>query len=653
MFEAIGEISQSLGETAKSAMSAMPSMSTEMFTSAIPQAQPRGLQNFIKEIRDSKSKEEERSRVDKELGNIRQKFAQSSNLTPYHKKKYIWKMCYIYMLGYEVDFGHLEFISLLSASKYQEKSVGYMAVALFLKPGDELMTLVVNSIRNDIIGKLNFGQTLALSAVSNIGGTDLAEALSADVQKLILLPLEPASANLFNQTQGNPNAPKVDVEVEIRDRSSVSKKAALCLLRLYRTNPDCLTVSEWTDKIGRLLQDRDFGIITSVMSFVLGLTALAENTSTMAEIIPSVLNILTRLTINKACSEHYLYYRTPSPWLQVKCLKFLQYFEIPDKANNDSLTEILLHILNNTEVSDSINKTNADYAVLFETITLIINYGSDAGERLRIPAFTFLGKFLSTHEPNVRYIGLDIMNYILKHEGPEGVKCYKDNVLESLKDTDVSVRKRALENIFSLTDEENAHEVIDELLLILTTSDSAIKEDFIVKIAILTEKYYNQDLKWYIDVMIKMLLIAGDQVAEAIWHRVVLIVTNHSEIHEYAAEKLFDCVKSKWSHDIVIALAAYLLGEIGVNICEKPEMSGYEQFAGLHQHFHLATVKTQTILLTSYVKLMNLYPDCVSVILEVFAKHSTSLHLELQQRACEYSKMPNIDPEIMEQVKAL
>lgn len=45
-------------------------------------------------------------------------------------------MCYIYMLGYEVDFGHLECISLLGSSKFQEKAVGYMAIALLLKPGE-------------------------------------------------------------------------------------------------------------------------------------------------------------------------------------------------------------------------------------------------------------------------------------------------------------------------------------------------------------------------------------------------------------------------------------------------------------------------------------------------------------------------------------
>lgn len=44
-------------------------------------------------------------------------------LTPYEKKKYVWKMLYIYMLGYDVDFGHMETVALISAPKYAEKQV--------------------------------------------------------------------------------------------------------------------------------------------------------------------------------------------------------------------------------------------------------------------------------------------------------------------------------------------------------------------------------------------------------------------------------------------------------------------------------------------------------------------------------------------------
>ena len=109
-------------------------------------SQPRGLQNFISEIKACQNKDDERARVDKELANIRQKFAASSSLNSYQKKKYVWKMCYIYMLGYDIVFGHIELISLLSSSKFQEKSVGYMGVALLLKPG--MIHVILQSIFN-------------------------------------------------------------------------------------------------------------------------------------------------------------------------------------------------------------------------------------------------------------------------------------------------------------------------------------------------------------------------------------------------------------------------------------------------------------------------------------------------------------------------
>lgn len=41
-------------------------------------------------------------------------------------------MLYIYMLGYDVDFGHMEAVSLISAPKYPEKQVFYSRPLTFL-----------------------------------------------------------------------------------------------------------------------------------------------------------------------------------------------------------------------------------------------------------------------------------------------------------------------------------------------------------------------------------------------------------------------------------------------------------------------------------------------------------------------------------------
>lgn len=459
--------------------------------------QPRGLQNFISDIRNAPTKEEERIRVDQELANIRLKFTTSANLNSYQKKKYIWKLCYIYMLGYEVDFGHLEIISLLSSTKFQEKSVGYMAVSLLLKPGDELMTLVVNSMRNDIVGNLYFGTTLALCAIANIGGNDLAESVCADVQKLILNPNT-------NSQFVNPNLVRPPEE-EKAIKCSIRKKAILCLLRLYRTNPESVDVSDWVDQFGILLADRDIGVLTSALSLLLSFTS--ADPAQFEGAIPYVVDILKRLILGRQIPGDYTYYNIPCPWLLVKCLRYLQYFRIPnDAATVETLNEVLRKLVARGEAvtaSDSVNKSNAEHAILFETCNLVILYGADGDKELKANVVTLLGKFIAVKDANIRYLGLDAMGRLARLDGPGPTQDHQATVISSLKDADVSVRKRALDLLFVMTDRKNAETVVSELLLNLSSADASIKDDMVVKIAILAEKFA-LNFQWYLDTMVQV-----------------------------------------------------------------------------------------------------------------------------------------------------
>lgn len=64
----------------------------------------RGLSMFIGDIRNCQNKSSEEKLVTSELAKIRKKFT-NRGLSGYDRKKYVWKLIYIYMLGYEVDFG--------------------------------------------------------------------------------------------------------------------------------------------------------------------------------------------------------------------------------------------------------------------------------------------------------------------------------------------------------------------------------------------------------------------------------------------------------------------------------------------------------------------------------------------------------------------
>ena len=67
----------------------------------------------------------------------------------------------------------------------------------------------------------------------------------------------------------------------------------------------------------------------------------------------------------------------------------------------------------------------------------------------------------------------------------------------SLKDGDISIRKRALEPLFTMCDQTNAREIACELFKYLETVDYAICEELVLKISILGERFSPEgDKKW-------------------------------------------------------------------------------------------------------------------------------------------------------------
>jgi len=146
----------------------------------------RGLTVFIADIRNCRARELEEKRINKEMANIRAKFKEG-NLNGYARKKYICKLLYMYILG-EIDFGHMEAVTLISSRSFQEKQIGYLAVTLLLTETSELVKLVVNSVRKDLEDLNEINSCLALHAIANIGAREMAESLTPEVYKLLISP---------------------------------------------------------------------------------------------------------------------------------------------------------------------------------------------------------------------------------------------------------------------------------------------------------------------------------------------------------------------------------------------------------------------------------------------------------------------------------
>lgn len=582
----------------------------------------RGLSTFISDVRNCKTREQEQQRVDKELANVRMAFT-SGKLTPYDKKKYVWKLVYINMMGYDVDFGHMEMISLVSAPSYAEKLVGYMSVAVMLRNTDPQITLVVQAIKSDLASTQDPIQCLALCAIANIGGKELAEAVAGDVERILF------SRSIF---------------------PVVRKKAALCLLRLARINRELLPAGEWGKKLTSLLEDKNLGVVLSTITLISG---LAERDPAAYENCTGHLLVwLTRLAVQKQVGEDYVYHSVACPWLQVKILRTLQYFPIPaTEGMRTRLNEILLHIMNKTEVTKSVNRNNAEHCILFEAINLIMKQGDLSLPDLRAKAVSHLSKFINIREPNIRYLGLEMMSRMTQMDGTgDAIRKQQGTVFFSLKDADVSIRRRALDLLFNMCNTEVAASIVKELLSVLAISDWQIKDEMVLKVAILAERFA-PDMRWYVDTIVSLISLAGDHVADDVWHRLVQIVTNTESLQKYAASKAYHSLEPVTAHETAVKVGGYLLGEFGYMLNDSDEdgsaaVSGAQQFAAIHQHFMKCNTDTKCILLSTYCKMQNLYPELRSIILPIFEAHTTVIDAELQQRAVEYLHLPELSEDV-------
>ncbi len=107
-------------------------------------------------------------------------------LDGYHKKKYVCKLLFIFLLGHDIDFGYTEAVNLLCSNRYTEKQIGYLFISVLLNDTHPLMNLVISRIRDDMTSRNSVFVNLALQCVANIGNREMAEHFAPEIPKLLV-----------------------------------------------------------------------------------------------------------------------------------------------------------------------------------------------------------------------------------------------------------------------------------------------------------------------------------------------------------------------------------------------------------------------------------------------------------------------------------
>ncbi|KAL0369577.1 UNVERIFIED_CONTAM: AP-2 complex subunit alpha-1 [Sesamum angustifolium] len=177
-----------------------------------------------------------------------------------------------------------------------------------------------------------------------------------------------------------------------------------------------------------------------------------------------------------------------------------------------------------TDVVKNVNKNNASHAVLFEALALCV---------------ALLGKFIAVREPNIRYLGLFLIAKIYASDAGEHdsdvnghrdvqdiIKRHQAQIITSLKDPDISIRRRALDLLYGMCDVSNAKDIVEELLQ---------------------------------------------------------FVTNNEDLQSYAALKAREYLDKPAIHETMVKVSAYILGEYSHLLARRPGCSPKEIFHVIHE----------------------------------------------------------------------
>ncbi|KAE8412213.1 adaptin N terminal region-domain-containing protein [Aspergillus pseudocaelatus] len=579
------------------------------------------LKQFIRNVRSAKTIADERAVIQKESAAIRASFREESHDSGIRRNN-VAKLLYLFTLGERTHFGQIECLKLLASHRFADKRLGYLGTMLLLDENQEVLTLVTNSLKNDLNHSNQYIVGLALCALGNIASVEMSRDLFPEVESLL------STANPY-----------------------IRRKAALCAMRICRKVPDLQ--EHFLEKAKTLLSDRNHGVLLCGLTLVIDMCEAEEAEEGQEGVIEmfrplagGLVRALKGLTTSGYAPEHDVSGIT-DPFLQVKILRLLRVLGRGDAATSELINDILAQVATNTD-----STKNVGNAILYEAVLTILDIEADSG--LRVLGVNILGKFLTNKDNNIRYVALNTLNKVVAIE-PNAVQRHRNTILECLRDPDISIRRRALDLSFMLINESNVRVIIRELLAFMEVADNEFKPAMTTQIGIAADRFA-PNKRWHVDTILRVLKLAGAYVKEQILSSFVRLIATTPELQTYSVQKLYMSLKEDISQEGLTLAATWVIGEYGDNLLEGGQYEEEElvrevkesDLVDLFNNILNSTYATQTVveyITTASMKLTVRMsePAQVERLRRFLNSRTADLSVEIQQRAVEYTNLFGYD----------
>ncbi|XP_022956969.1 AP-1 complex subunit gamma-2-like isoform X1 [Cucurbita moschata] len=567
------------------------------------------LRDMIRAIRACKTAAEERAVIRKECAAIRASIDENDHD---YRHRNLAKLMFIHMLGYPTHFGQMECLKLIASAGFPEKRIGYLGLMLLLDERQEVLMLVTNSLKQDLNHSNQYIVGLALCALGNICSAEMARDLAPEVERLL----------------------------QFRD-PNIRKKAALCSIRIIRKVPDL--AENFVNPAASLLKEKHHGVMITGVQLC---TELCKHSSEALEYFrkkstEAMVKTLKDL-VNSPYAPEYDIAGITDPFLHIRMLRFLRVLGQGDADASDCMNDILAQVATKTE-----SNKNSGNAILYECVETIMSIEDSGG--LRVLAINILGRFLSNRDNNIRYVALNMLMKAITVDA-QAVQRHRTTILECVKDSDASIRKRALDLVYLLVNESNVKPLTKELIEFLEVADQEFKGDLTAKICSIVAKYSPEKI-WYIDQMLKVLSEAGNFVKDEVWHALIVVISNASDLHGYTVRALYRAFqRSSEQQESLLRVAVWCTGEYGDMLVNNIGMLDIEDPIVVTESDAVdvaetaikrigSDLTTKAMGMIALLKLSSRFPSCSERINNSIVQYKGSLVLELQQRSIEFNSI--------------
>ncbi|KAJ9549300.1 hypothetical protein OSB04_021843 [Centaurea solstitialis] len=627
---------------------------------------------MIRAIRACKTAAEERAVVRKECASIRA--AVSDNDQDYRHRN-LAKLMFIHMLGYPTHFGQMECLKLIAAPGFPEKRIGYLGLMLLLDERQEVLMLVTNSLKQDLNHTNQYIVGLALCALGNICSAEMARDLAPEVERLLQFRdpnvRKKAALCSIRIVKKVPDLAENFVNPVV---SLLKEKHHGVLLTGIQLCTDLCKLSEealeffrkkCTEGLVKVLKDvvnspyapeYDVGGIADPFLHIRLLRLLrvlghgdADASDSMNDILAQV---ATKTESNKNAGNAILY----------ECVETIMSIE-----DNSGLRVLAINILGRFLS----NRDNNIRYVALNMLMKAISVDDQAVQRhrvtilecVKVSLFLLAGVILrgclvrrmefggleSIKELEFVELGCNLMEFDCAFGWQNGNGISQKNwnlhgwlispglVTKTSWDSDASIRKRALELVYLLVNESNVKPLTKELIRLST-----------IKILMILTYHAHANISslgfslspdkiWYIDQMLKVLPQAGNYIKDEVWHALIVVITNASNLHGYTVRSLYKAIQTSGDQETLVRVAVWCIGEYGDMLVNNIGMLDVEEPITVTENdavdvIEIAIKRQHWILLPDPFVIFRRIKDIIT-------QSKGSLLLEMQQRSIEFDSI--------------